>query len=106
MDAAEELAELLEDELDPDSVYESERLGRVLRMLGLPAWLVAAGELPRPMPTGPRPSELTRLRVGRTGSAGRMLASLVGPVRRRQTAPPVTPDPPKGNDMGFESWMY
>ena len=80
-DAVKDLAELLEEELDPDSVSESERLGRVLRMLGLPAWLVAAGELPRRMPTGPRPSELTRLRVGREGVGGRMLGSLVRRIR-------------------------
>ena len=35
-DAADELTELLEEELDPDSVYESERLRTVLRLLGLP----------------------------------------------------------------------
>ena len=53
VDAADELSELLEDELDPDSVYESERLRAVLRLLGLPAWIVAAGALPRDIPTGP-----------------------------------------------------
>ena len=105
-DAAEELTELLEDELDPDSVYESERLGRVLRLLGLPAWLVAAGELPHAMPTGPRSSELIRMRAGRTGVAGVIAGMFVRPVRRRQQPPPVIADPPKGGGMGFEEWMF
>lgn len=105
-DAAEPLGELLEEELDPDSVYESERLGQVLRVLGLPAWLVAAGELPRRMPTGPAPSEFIRLRAGEAGWRGRAFGAFVRPVRRRQTAPPVIADPPRGNDMGFEGWMY
>lgn len=107
MDAAEKLTELLEDELDPDSVFESERLRQVLRMLGLPAWIIAAGELPRRLPTGPRPSELTRLRAGRSGAGGRMVGTFVGRLRRRQHPPPVIADPPKGGGgMGFESWMY
>lgn len=105
-DAAEELAELLEEELDPDSVYESERLGKTLRLLGLPAWIVAAGALPRAMPTGPKVSELVHLRAGLTGVAGRSRDALVRPVRRRQHPPPVIDDPPKGGGMGFEEWMF
>lgn len=105
-DAAERLSELLEDELDPDSVYESERLGTTLRLLGLPAWIVAAGALPRPMPTGPRISELVRLRAGATGVTGRTRDSLVRPVRRRQHPPPVIADPPTSTGMDFESWMF
>ncbi|HEX5857690.1 MAG TPA: hypothetical protein VFY91_06235 [Microbacterium sp.] len=104
-DAAEDLSELLEDELDPDSVHESERLGRVLRILGLPAWLVAAGELPRRMPTGPRPAEMRRLRTGRTGATGRMLDFVTRRVRRRQSPPPVIADPPRGTGAGFDPWM-
>ena len=50
---AEDLEELLGDELDTDSVFESERLAGVLRLLGLPRWLVAAPSLPRDVPTGP-----------------------------------------------------
>src|SRR5205823_3062446 len=40
-ETADDLAELLAETLDPDSVIESERLGRVLRLLGLPTWLEA-----------------------------------------------------------------
>lgn len=105
-DAAEELTEILSEELDPDSVYESERLGRVLRLLGLPAWIVAAGELPRSMPTGPPVSELMHLRAGATGLSGRSRDALVRPVRRRQSPPPLIPDPPTGGGTGFEEWMF
>ena len=104
-DAADELTELLEDELDPDSVYESERLRSVLRLLGLPAWIVASGALPHDIPTGPKASELTRLRAGAEGLAGRTLGPALRAVRRRQTPPPVIADPPRGGSMGFEDWM-
>lgn len=105
-DAAEPLLELLEEEIDPDSVYESERLGKTLRMLGLPAWIVSAAALPRPMPRGPSAAELTRLRAGLRGVAGRSRDALLRPVRRRQSAPPVIDDPPTGGGMGMESWMF
>jgi len=105
-DAAERLSELLGDELDPDSVYESERLGATLRLLGMPAWIVAAGALPRAMPTGPTVSDLMRLRAGATGLTGRTRDSLVRPVRRRQHPPPVIADPPTGSGTDLESWMF
>ena len=105
-DAADDLAELLEEELDPESVYESERLRSVLRLLGLPAWIVAAGALPQDIPTGPTAAELTRLRAGATGYAGRTLGPALRAVRRRQTPPPVIADPPRGSGMGFEEWMF
>lgn len=105
-DAAEQLAELLAEELDPESVYESERLGTVLRLLSLPGWIVAAGTLPRAMPRGPAVSDLTRLRAGLTGVAGRSRDALLRPVRRRQTPPPVIEDPPSNAGMGLEHWMF
>lgn len=105
-DAAEDLVELLDEQLDRDSTSESERLGQVLRMLGLPSWLVAAGELPKEMPTGPRTRELTRLRVGRRGVAGILQGFFVRRSRRRKNPPPIIVDPPKGHSMGYESWMY
>jgi len=105
-DAAEPLSELLEEELDPDSVYESERLGRALRLLDLPAWIVASGSLPRAMPRGPAVSQLTRLRAGLTGVGGRSRDALLRPVRRRQTPPPVIEEPPTGGGMGLEPWMF
>ncbi|GAA2009138.1 hypothetical protein [Microbacterium ulmi] len=104
-DAAEELAELLEEDLDPDSVFESERLGSVLRLLGMPRWIVGAGELPRDIPTGPRARELVRLRAGRTGLAGRLANVFRRRWRRRQTPPAVIADPPTGSTTGFEPWM-
>jgi hypothetical protein len=105
-DAAEELSELLEEELDPDSVYESERLGKTLRLLGLPAWIVSASSLPRAMPRGPSVAELTRLRAGLTGVGGRSRDALLRPVRRRQSPPPVIEEPPTGGGTGLEPWMF
>jgi hypothetical protein len=104
-DAAEELTELLEEELDPDSVHESERLRSILRLLGLPSWIVAAGALPKDIPTGPRARELVHLRAGATGSAGVVLSRALRPIRRRQHPPPVIADPPTGAG-GFDEWMY
>jgi hypothetical protein len=101
----EELTELLDEELDPDSVFESERLRTALRLLGLPVWIVAAGALPYDIPTGPKADELTRLRAGATGYAGRTLGPALRAVRKRQTAPPVIADPPRGGGAGFEEWM-
>lgn len=97
-DAAEHLVGLLEEELDPDSINESERLAGMLRILDAPVWVVAAASLPRDLPTGPRTRELLRLGVGRTGFAGRMLAPVVARVRRRHNPPPVIEDPPRGHD--------
>jgi hypothetical protein len=105
-DATEDLTELLEEQLDPDSVYESERLRTLLRTLGLPTWIVASGALPHDIPTGPRARELTRLRGGAPGSAGGILGRALGPVRRRHHPPPVIADPPQGGGSGFEDWMY
>ncbi len=104
-DKAEDLTELLDEQLDPDSVYESERLRSALRMLGLPTWIVAAGALPGDIPTGPAAAELTRLRAGATGYAGRTLGPALHAVRRRQTAPPVIADPPRSSGIAFEEWM-
>ena len=104
-DAVDELTELLDEELDPDSVYESERLRSLLRLLGLPAWIVAAGALPEDIPTGPKAAELTRLRAGATGYTGRTLGPALRALRRRQTPPPVIADPPRSLGGGFEEWM-
>jgi hypothetical protein len=102
-DAAGDLAELLAEELDPDSVIESERLARVLRLLGLPTWLVAAPSLPRDIPTGPRARDLTRFGAGVPGLPGRLTGWAVNVVRRRRPPPPVI-DPPRGaSDM--DPWL-
>lgn len=101
-DAAEALERLLDEELDTDSVFESERLASVLRLLGLPRWIVAAGALPRAVPTGP--ADLVRLRVGERGAAGLTRNTVVARSRRGKTPPPVIADPPRGFG-GFEPWM-
>jgi hypothetical protein len=103
-EAADDLAELLAEELDPDSVIESERLGGVLRLLGLPRWLVAASSLPRDVPTGPRARDMTRLGAGVPGFLGRMCGAAVGIVRRRRPPPPAITDAPRGRS-DIDPWM-
>jgi hypothetical protein len=49
-----ELAEVLAQEQDPEHEIESERLSAVLRLLALPAWLVASSSLPKDVSGGPR----------------------------------------------------
>jgi hypothetical protein len=103
--AAEELRALLAEELDPDSVFESERLRSVLRVMGMPEWLVAAGSLPHDIPTGPRAAELTRLRAGETGPAALAAHGLIKKGRRRHAPPPIIDDPPRQNDGGMDPWL-
>jgi hypothetical protein len=69
---AEDLAEVLGEILDEDEQTESERLSTVLRLLGLPRWLVAVDQLPKDVPGGPPTAQLTRLFRGRTGLTGRV----------------------------------
>jgi hypothetical protein len=103
-EAADDLAELLAEELDPDTVIESERLGGVLALLGLPAWLVSASSLPRDVPAGPRAAELTRLGAGVPGILGRLSGRAAEVVRRRRPPPsPVPADAPRG---GPDPWMF
>ncbi|HET6532392.1 MAG TPA: hypothetical protein VFH03_17540 [Actinoplanes sp.] len=103
-DAGDDLADVLADELDQDSVIESERLARVLRLLGLPTWVVAAATLPRDIPTGPRRRDLIRLGAGVPGALGRLCAGVVHPVRKRRPPPPVVADPPRGSS-GVDPWL-
>ena len=105
-DAAEDLAEVLGEGLDSDSVFESERLFRVLLMLELPNWIVAAAALPRDIPTGPRARQLTRLRAGATGVAGVIRNAAVRRARRRRTPPPVIADRPRSAMTGLGPWMF
>lgn len=95
--AGEELGELLAEPLDPDQEIESERLGRALRLLGLPPWLVTAWRLPRAMPAGPARSDLVRLSAGRTGPLGRVAGRVASLGRGRRHPPPVLLDPPRGD---------
>lgn len=87
--AAEDLTELLGEEIDRDSTFESERLRAALRLLGMPTWLVASGSLPRDVPSGPRRGETTRLGAGRPGTAGRLSGLATRRVRRHR--PPREP---------------
>jgi hypothetical protein len=105
-EAGEDLAAVLEEELDIESVFESERLARVLDLLGLPRWLVAAGSLPRDIPTGPRAIDLIRLRGGAAGLAGRVRGVAIHPIRRRAVPPPILADPPRSFGAGLEPWMF
>jgi hypothetical protein len=103
-EAGEDLEELLAEELDPDSVIESERLSRVLRLLGLPTWLVAAPTLPRDIPTGPRHRDLVRLGAGVPGLAGWLRGRAVDMIRKRRPPPPAVTDAPRGSS-GMDPWL-
>jgi len=102
-EASEDLAELLAEQLDPDSVIESERLGAVSRLLGLPRWLVAVSSLPRDVPTGPGARDVTRLGAGVPGLLGRVCGRAVDVVRRRRRPPPAVTDAPRGGDI--DPWL-
>jgi hypothetical protein len=103
-EAAEDLAELLAEELDPESVIESERLGVVLHLLGLPRWLVAASSLPRDVPTGPRASDVTRLGAGVPGFLGRVCGWAADLVRRRRPPPPAVTDAAPRGAADIDPW--
>jgi hypothetical protein len=95
-EAADDLAGLLDEGLDPDEEIESERLSRVLGLLELPAWIVSVWVLPRRMPVGRSVKALTRLGAGRSGAAGWLVGRAARAVRRRRPAP-VLADPPRGS---------
>lgn len=85
-EVAERLEEVLAEFLDEENEIESERLSRVLTLLGMPRWVVAATSLPKDVPGGPAASEFTRLGAGRTGIGGRArgLVTGVAPRGRRK----------------------
>jgi len=94
-DVAAELREVLSEALDPEHYIESERLGRVLALLGVPGWLVSSWTLPRAMSVGPDRSALTRLRAGRTGTAGLTTGWAAARARRVRQAVSRRPDGPR-----------
>jgi hypothetical protein len=85
-------------------VIESERLASLLRLLGLPTWLVAAASLPHDVPTGPRAAEVTRLGAGRPGLLGWVRGRATDLVRRRRPPPPAVIDPPRG-PTDVDPWL-
>lgn len=93
--AAGPLREVLAEGLDPEHYIESERLGRVLSLLGLPVWLVAAWSLPRRSFGGPDPRTLTRLRAGVRGPAGWVVGPAAGAARRVRQRVARRPDGPR-----------
>lgn len=97
---ADELRDVLAEDIDHDHYIESERLGRVLDLLGLPGWLVAAWALPRRSFGGPDPASLTRLRAGARGPAGLALGWPVGRARRLVQAVRRLPDGPRPDGLG------
>ncbi|MET2010404.1 hypothetical protein ABXJ56_02540 [Microbacterium chocolatum] len=103
-DAAERLEEILDDELDPDSTFESERLRDVLRVLGLPEWVVGAAHLPKVVPTGPSVSSLIRLRAGRRGALAAVTTWPIRRLRARWNPAPILADPPRGSSG--DEWMF
>ncbi len=103
-EVADDLAELLAEDLDTESVIESERLSGVLRLLGLPRWLVASSSLPRDVPTGPGRRDLTRLGAGVPGPLGPLCGRAADVVRRRRPPPPAVTDAPRGGS-GMDPWL-
>jgi len=62
---------------------ESERLTAIVRLLGLPDWIVAASSLPKDVPGGPRAKEFTKLGAGKEGVAGAVSGAVKGIVRKK-----------------------
>ncbi|WP_156253584.1 hypothetical protein [Pseudactinotalea terrae] len=76
------LAELLEEDIGEDT-NESERLTEILRILGLPTWIVSSDSLPRRVPGGPDREQVLRLGAGKPGVQGWFADALRRPVRPR-----------------------
>ncbi len=81
-DPDDRLSDTLGEDLGEDT-SESERLVAVLRILGLPTWIVSSDSLPRRVPGGPDRSEVTRLGAGRQGVSGVLADAIRRPVRPR-----------------------
>ncbi len=82
-EAGEDLESLLAEELT-ESVNESERLTAIVRLLGIPDWIVASASLPKDVPGGPRAKEFTKLGAGKEGVAGALSGTVKGIVRKKK----------------------
>lgn len=82
-DAGADLEELLEEPLSSSEI-ESERITKVLRLLGAPTWVVSADALPKDVPAGPRAKEFTHLGAGKEGVRGHLDDALRGIVRKKK----------------------
>lgn len=74
------LGDLLDDDLGEDT-SESERLTSILRVLGLPTWIVSSDSLPRRVPGGPDKDAVLRLGAGKPGVQGWFADALRRPAR-------------------------
>jgi hypothetical protein len=99
-EAAEEVEAALAEWLDPESYIESERLDRVLALLGLPTWPVSAWALPKAVSGGPRVDDMTRLGAGVGGTAGRVRGGFAGVGRTVRQKVTRRPDGPRRVDVG------
>lgn len=76
------LNELLDEDLGEDT-NESERLTGILRVLGLPTWIVSSDSLPRRVPGGPDREQVLKLGAGKPGVQGWFADALRRPARPR-----------------------
>jgi hypothetical protein len=76
------LAELLDEDLG-EGTNESERLTGILRVLGLPTWIVSSDSLPRRVPGGPEREQVLKLGAGKPGVQGWFADALRRPARPR-----------------------
>ena len=83
-DGHERLVEILGEILDEEEQTESERLWAVLRLLGMPSWLVASAALPKDVLGGPSKKDVLLLFRGHEGWWARIAAWLTGRQRRRR----------------------
>ncbi len=71
----------------------------MLELLGLPGWLVSSWTLPKQMSVGPSRSALVRLRAGRTGASGVLVAWWAARGRRVRQAVARRPDGPRPDGL-------
>lgn len=96
---AQRLRDALGEGLDPEHHIESERLERVLTLLGLPTWLVSAWSLPRRVSGGPDPRSFTRLTAGVQGPSAAALGWAVERWRRSRQRLARRPDGPRPDGL-------